>query len=207
MQVKICGIKNIEHAIVAIESGADFIGFIFVPESRRSTDPTEVFKIINSLKQKLPDMRTKTVGLFGNHTQQEIESFMEHSALDIAQLCGEEDFNIEIPTIRQIRIKDTDSSEAILDTVQKALLLHNYVILDSFHEKKLGGTGNIFNWEKAKNVIGLTNVLVSGGLNSKNIEDLKDRYQPYGVDVSSGVETDGVKDTSKINEFIKLAKK
>ncbi len=207
MQVKICGIKNIEHAIVAIESGADFIGFIFVPESRRSTDPTEVFKIINSLKQKLPNMRTKTVGLFGNHTQQEIESFMEHSALDIAQLCGEEDFNIEIPTIRQIRIKDTDSSEAILDTVQKALLLHNYVILDSFHEKKLGGTGNIFNWEKAKNVIGLTNVLVSGGLNSKNIEDLKDRHQPYGVDVSSGVETDGVKDTGKINEFIKLAKK
>ena len=207
MQVKICGIKNIEHAIVAIESGADFIGFIFVPESRRSTDPTEVFKIINSLKQKLPDMRTKTVGVFGNHTQQEIESLMEHSALDIAQLCGEEDFNIEIPTIRQIRIKDTDSSEAILDTVQKALLLHNYVILDSFHEKKLGGTGNIFNWEKAKNVIGLTNVLVSGGLNSKNIEDLKDRHQPYGVDVSSGVETDGVKDTGKINEFIKLAKK
>ena len=84
---------------------------------------------------------------------------------------------------------------------------HNYVILDSFHEKKLGGTGNIFNWEKAKNVIGLTNVLVSGGLNSKNIEDLKDRHQPYGVDVSSGVETDGVKDTGKINEFIKLAKK
>ncbi|MEG3582103.1 MAG: phosphoribosylanthranilate isomerase [Chloroflexota bacterium] len=207
MQVKICGIKNIEHAIVAIESGADFIGFIFVPESKRSTDPTEVFKIINSLKQKLPDMRTKTVGVFGNHTQQEIESLMEHSALDIAQLCGEEDFNIEIPTIRQIRIKDTDSSEAILDTVQKALLLHNYVILDSFHEKKLGGTGNIFNWEKAKNVIGLTNVLVSGGLNSKNIEDLKDRHQPYGVDVSSGVETDGVKDTGKINEFIKLAKK
>ena len=152
-------------------------------------------------------MRTKTVGVFGNHTQQEIESLMEHSALDIAQLCGEEDFNIEIPTIRQIRIKDTDSSEAILDTVQKALLLHNYVILDSFHEKKLGGTGNIFNWEKAKNVIGLTNVLVSGGLNSKNIEDLKDRHQPYGVDVSSGVETDGVKDTGKINEFIKLAKK
>ncbi|MAU56047.1 MAG: hypothetical protein CL899_03785 [Dehalococcoidia bacterium] len=207
MQVKICGIKNIEHAIVAIESGADFIGFIFVPESKRSTDPTEVFKIINSLKQKLPDMRTKTVGVFGNHTQQEIESLMEHSALDIAQLCGEEDFNIEIPTIRQIRIKDTDSSEAILDTVQKALLLHNYVILDSFHEKKLGGTGNIFNWDKAKNVIGLTNVLVSGGLNSKNIEDLKDRHQPYGVDVSSGVETDGVKDTGKINEFIKLAKK
>ena len=136
MQVKICGIKNIEHAIVAIESGADFIGFIFVPESKRSTDPTEVFKIINSLKQKLPDMRTKTVGVFGNHTQQEIESLMEHSDLDIAQLCGEEDFNIEIPTIRQIRIKDTDSSEAILDTVQKALLLHNYVILDSFHEKK-----------------------------------------------------------------------
>ncbi len=116
-------------------------------------------------------------------------------------------FDVSIPSIRQVRIRESDSSDQILDYVQKALLVHNYVVLDSYHDKKLGGTGNKFDWNKAKNVIGLTNVLVSGGLDIKNIESLIKDFSPYGVDTSSGVETNGVKDIEKIKKFLELSKK
>ncbi|MFL2673164.1 MAG: phosphoribosylanthranilate isomerase, partial [Dehalococcoidia bacterium] len=136
----------------------------------------------------------------------EINKVLDKTDLDMVQLCGEKDFDISTPSIRQIRIKESDNPNQILEYVQRALLSHNYVVLDSYHEKKLGGTGNKFDWNKAKNVIGLTNVLVSGGLNTENIKSLLKNFSPYGIDTSSGVETNGIKDLKKIKRFIELAK-
>lgn len=206
MQVKICGVKSLESAEVAVQSGADYIGFIFVKGSKREISPDKCLEISNELKNNFSKFKFKLVGLFNDQNLKEIEEIIDYSKLDIVQLCGEEDLDINFPSIRQIRIKSSHDSKIILDSVQKALLTHNHVVLDSFHEKKLGGTGNVFDWNIAKNVIGLTNVLVSGGLNPKNLKRLKGDFSPYGVDVSSGVETDGEKDSKKIKEFIKLAK-
>jgi phosphoribosylanthranilate isomerase len=206
MQIKICGLKKFEDAETSVKSGADFIGFIFVPGSKREVSPKEVFEIIEGLKNKFPTMDTKLVGLFGNQKKSEIESIIKFTSIDIAQICGEDDIDIGYPSIRQIRIKESHKPSDILDLVQRALLVHNYAVLDSYNEKALGGTGNSFSWEKASKVIGLTNVFVSGGLNCENINELSNKYHPYGVDVSSGVETRGIKDRNKIEEFIKIAK-
>ena len=166
-----------------------------------------MYEAIRNIKNKFPESKVKSVGLFGNQDLSEIDGILDETDLDMIQLCGDRDFDVSIPSIRQIRIRESDSSDQILDYVQKALLVHNYVVLDSYHDKKLGGTGNKFDWNKAKNVIGLTNVLVSGGLDIKNIESLIKDFSPYGVDTSSGVETNGVKDIEKIKKFLELSKK
>ena len=207
MQVKICGIRSIEAAEVSVKYGANYIGFIFVKGSKREIRIQGCLEITNHIKNKFPESKVKFVGLFGDQDLSEINGVLDKTDLDIAQLCGDRDFDLNIPSIRQIRIRESDDSNQILDYVQKALLVHNYVVLDSYHDKKLGGTGNKFDWNKAKNVIGLTNVLVSGGLDIKNIESLIKDFSPYGVDTSSGVETNGVKDIEKIKKFLELSKK
>ena len=206
MQIKICGIRTIEAAETAVKHEANYIGFIFVKGSKREIFPQKCLEITNRIKNEFPKTKVKFVGLFGDQDLSEIDEILDKADLDMVQLCGEKDFDMSIPSIRQIRIKESDSSSQVLDYVQKALLVHNYVVLDSYHEKKLGGTGNKFDWNKAKNVIGLTNVLVSGGLDTENIESLIKNFSPYGIDTSSGVETNGVKDLEKIKKFIKLAK-
>ena len=206
MQIKICGIRTIEAAEAAVKYEANYIGFIFVKGSKREISPQKCLEITNSIKNEFPNTKVKFVGLFGDQDLSEIDEILDKTDLDMVQLCGEKDFDMSIPSIRQIRIKESDSSSQVLDYVQKALLVHNYVVLDSYHEKKLGGTGNKFDWNKAKNVIGLTNVLVSGGLDTENIESFIKNFSPYGIDTSSGVETNGVKDLEKIKKFIKLAK-
>ena len=206
MQIKICGIRTIEAAEAAVKYEANYIGFIFVKGSKREISPQKCLEITNRIKNEFPKTKVKFVGLFGDQDLSEIDEILDKTDLDMVQLCGEKDFDISISSIRQIRIKESDSSSQVLDYVQKALLVHNYVVLDSYHEKKLGGTGNKFDWNKAKNVIGLTNVLVSGGLDTENIESLIKNFSPYGIDTSSGVETNGVKDLEKIKKFIKLAK-
>ena len=207
MQVKICGIRSIDAAEAAVKYGANYIGFIFVNGSKRELGTQECLEITNNIKNKFPESKVKSVGLFGNQDLSEIDGILDETDLVMIQLCGDRDFDVSIPSIRQIRIRESDSSDQILDYVQKALLVHNYVVLDSYHDKKLGGTGNKFDWNKAKNVIGLTNVLVSGGLDIKNIESLIKDFSPYGVDTSSGVETNGVKDIEKIKKFLELSKK
>ena len=206
MQIKICGIKTIEAAEAAVKYDANYIGFIFVKGSKREISLNKCLEITNYIKNKFPDTKVKFVGLFGDQDLPEINKVLDKTDLDMVQLCGEKDFDISTPSIRQIRIKESDNPNKILEYVQRALLSHNYVVLDSYHEKKLGGTGNKFDWNKAKNVIGLTNVLISGGLNTENIESLLKNFSPYGIDTSSGVETNGIKDLKKIKRFIELAK-
>ncbi len=122
------------------------------------------------------------------------------------QICGDGDIDTPVPSMKQIRIKVEDNDELIVKKIQDSLMIHNYVILDTYKENALGGTGEKFNWNNFRNSINTTNVFSSGGLNPENILGLLKNFNPFGIDIASGVETEGKKDPEKIKRIVKLSK-
>ena len=181
MQLKICGIKDIEDGEASVQNGADYLGFNFIKSSERVISPENSLNIINYLRK--------------------------NSKLDLVQICGDGDIDTPVPSMKQIRIKSDDNDEIIIKKIQDSLMKHNYVILDTYKKGKLGGTGEKFNWSNFKNSINTTNVFSSGGINHENISALLNKFRPFGIDIASGVETEGKKDPSKIKKVIELSKK
>jgi len=198
MLVKICGIQTVEHAQAAVEAGADLLGFVFAP-SKRLIDPTSAKEIISSL----PDS-VKTVGVFVNEETNRICTIAEEAGLDYIQLHGDEDASIAESLPYKI-IKAFPVTEKTLHTIQDYPA--DYYILDSPIGGARGGNGTVFDWDLAKDLpIDRNKIILAGGLDSSNVQEAINRLSPIGVDVSSGVETSGVKDTDKIQKFIKTAK-
>tara|TARA_B100000902_G_scaffold168229_1_gene162976 strand:- start:3171 stop:3797 length:627 start_codon:yes stop_codon:yes gene_type:complete len=207
MQVKICGIKDIEGGEASVYNNADYLGFNFISTSKRVISPEGSLKIISSLRKKFPKKKFKCVGLFHKENFELIEEISEYSKLDMVQICGDGDLDTPVPSMKQIRIKEIDDEEYIVKLIQDYLMIHNYVILDTYKDGKLGGTGQAFDWNIFKNAINTTNVFTSGGLNPNNLNELIDNYNPFGIDIASGVESNQKKDPVKIKDVIKLAKK
>ena len=206
MQIKICGIKDIDGGGASIQNDADYLGFNFIKSSKRVISPDNSLEIINALRNKFPKKKFKCVGLFDKELFNSIEKISEYSKLDFAQICGDGDIDTPVPSMKQIRIKSDDTDEFILKKIQDSLMIHNYVILDTYKKDQLGGTGEKFNWNNFKNSINTTNVFSSGGLNPENIHDLLKNFNPFGIDIASGVETKGNKDPKKIRKVIQLSK-
>ncbi len=195
-KVKICGITNLEDALVACKAGADALGFVFYEKSPRYITPQSAKKIA----QKLPPF-VKKVGLFVNKTPAFINETMKNSLMDIAQLHFEvsKEFleKLNCSYIEVVRVKSKN------DIVN--LSKDRYFLVDAF-VKSYGGEGkridlNLFSG------IDCSNMILAGGLNENNIKEVL-QYGFYGVDVSSGVEREkGIKDHAKIDNFIKLAKR
>tara|TARA_B100000941_G_scaffold285851_1_gene258480 strand:+ start:2370 stop:2993 length:624 start_codon:yes stop_codon:yes gene_type:complete len=207
MQIKICGIKDLKSGEASIINDADYLGFNFIQSSKRVISPDNSLDIINNLRKKFPKKKFKCVGLFDQELFNSIEKISEYSKLDFVQICGEEDIDTPVPSMKQIRIEAKDTDELIIKKIQDSLMIHNYVILDTYKENALGGTGEKFNWNDFRNSINTTNVFTSGGLNPENILDLLNNFSPFGVDIASGVETNGKKDPDKIKRVIELSKK
>ncbi len=196
--VKVCGITNLRDAINAARAGADAIGFIFA-ESPRKMSPEMARRIIRIL----PPFIT-TVGVFVNAGWREIKNIMEYCGLDMIQLHGDESPSLcemLMPrTLKAIRVKDRSSLEIIKDYKNRV----RAILLDSFSEKAMGGTGVTFNWELGKKAMAHSiPVILSGGLNPQNISDAITMLRPAGVDVNTGVEIrPGVKSFNLMKEFI-----
>ena len=203
MKIKICGIKTEKAALYASEEKADFIGLVYVKDVRREISVDQGIKIVNSIKNNLSETPS-VVGLFQNQSPSYVEMIARKSRLDFVQLCGDNDdfSNFSVPSIRQIRIKPEYSKKQIQDEVFSALNIHSLVILDSYDEEKPGGTGKVFNWDKILGFKSYENIFIAGGLNSENIYSLSSQLIPWGVDISSGLETNGEKDLKKISTFI-----
>lgn len=209
-KVKICGIKDKAHAIAAAEAGADFIGVVFA-QSVRQVTPEQARDIVSAVKQA--SNTVKTVGVFVNTPAAEINRIANECDLDMVQLSGDESWeyctDIEKPIIKAIHVQDqseddiTKSAISGIDIVVDNLYI---VLLDTHVEGKYGGTGKSFNWELAQSLSEKYPVIVAGGLTPYNVREAIDNLKPWGVDVSSGVETNGVKDTAKIKKFIDEAK-
>jgi len=201
VQVKICGITRLEDAQVAVEAGADALGFVFYPPSPRCVTPQQAAQII----RRLPPFVT-TVGLFVDVPLDTVHDIALLCGLDRVQLHGREtpEFcaRVKRPVIKAFRIKHADSLADLPGYRVAAFLLDAYV------EGALpGGTGASFPWQLAAQAKPYGPVILAGGLTPENIEAAITQIHPYGVDVSSGVEcVPGIKDHQKVREFVERAK-
>jgi phosphoribosylanthranilate isomerase len=200
VRVKICGITNVEDALQAVGAGADAIGFVFHDQSPRALSPEQAAAIV----QALPPF-VQAVGLFVNADVDFVNATANACRLDIVQLHGDEmpDFCglVQRRVIKAFRIKDVTSLDAM-----KNYRVAGY-LLDAWSPKAFGGTGTTFNWEIARIAGKFGPIILAGGLTPDNVRQAVQTVAPYGVDVSSGVETaPGRKDPEKVREFIRRAR-
>ena len=209
-RIKICGLRNADDALVAIDSGADFVGFVFVEGARRQITPTQADVIITDIRRLRTKCSARIVGVFANQPVTYVNDVVKSCDLDLVQLCGQEAIpywsSVDVNVIKQIKIeKDQDPSVGELKIQKQVAEIANngqYAVLDSLKQGHLGGTGETFNWEIARQLSPKYDFFLAGGLSPYNVEEAITTANPWGVDVSSGVETDGVKDKEKIIYFI-----
>ena len=200
IKVKICGIKDVESALVAKQSGADFIGLVFCKKSKRCITIKQAKKIILSLKYRVP-----VVALFSNDNEKYIKSVINNLNIDIIQFHGEE-IDSDCVKYDLPYIKGISASEDGLKNLDEKFPNATAFILDSHNDNGIGGTGKTFDWLNTSYET-IKPIMIAGGLNCDNVEDAIKVFLPYGVDVSSGVESDdGKKNLNLIREFIKKAK-
>jgi phosphoribosylanthranilate isomerase len=200
VRVKICGITNLEDALLAVDAGADALGFVFHAKSPRWIIPEQAAEIIKAMPPFV-----LTVGLFVNAGLDFVNSTAAHCRLDRVQLHGDESpaFCAQVvrPVVKAFRIKDMASLEPIVHYRVAGYLL------DAYSPQAYGGTGLTFNWEIAKTARQFGQIILAGGLTPENVRQAVEAAGPYAVDVSSGVEAaPGRKDPAKVREFIKNAK-
>ncbi|MFC2004708.1 phosphoribosylanthranilate isomerase [Chloroflexota bacterium] len=210
-RVKICGLSEIEHALAAGEAGADFLGLVFAPSPRQVSPgkAQQLVEAVHSLKN-----RPVTVGVFVNSAAPEVNRIAEYCQLDWVQFSGDESWQycreIEKPIIKAIHIHKAQEAEDIIAEIEKGYQFlrkeEPVCLLDTHSVDVYGGTGQVFNWQLAGEVSARFPVIVAGGLTLANVGQLVREVQPWGVDISSGVESDGQKDVSKIRAFIQTVR-
>jgi phosphoribosylanthranilate isomerase len=209
-RIKICGITDETPALAAADAGADFIGLVFAP-SRRQVVPARAREIADAVKKS--GAATKVVGVFVDAPVFQINEIADFCALDVVQLSGNESWEdcgkIPNPVIKAIRVgrQSLEDICAELSAASRLLARRRFItLLDSEVEGKYGGTGESFDWNLAREVAKKFQVIIAGGLDPQNVAMLIKRVSPWGVDVSSGVESNGLKDTSKIRAFIEAVR-
>jgi phosphoribosylanthranilate isomerase len=211
-RIKICGLSEIQHVLAAAEAGADFIGLVFAP-SPRQVSTRKALQLIEAVCQL--KTRPAAVGVFVNSTADEVNRVADYCHLDRVQLSGDESWNycqqIERPIIKAVHIFKNSTSDEIISDMRMGyrLLPRQYLtcLLDSKIGEAYGGTGQVFNWKLAGEICSRFPVFIAGGLTSRNVGRLVKKIQPWGVDVSSGVETNGQKNIAKIVAFIKAVRR
>lgn len=214
MEFKICGLRSLEHALAAADAGASLLGFVFVPGVRRRIPVEQACSIIQAVREQRGSSCPRIVGLFANQPLQEVNRTVQRCSLDFAQLCGDEppDYwdNVDAWVMRQVKVDDglppkTAVSTALNEIEEVVNRLH-LTLLDKRLKGALGGTGHTFDWGIASEIARRHPVFLAGGLAPDNVRQAIDTVRPWGVDVSTGVETDGVKDTAKIAAFAKMVR-
>jgi phosphoribosylanthranilate isomerase len=198
-KIKICGITNLADAQLAVELGADALGFIFYPKSPRYITVREAANICNAL----PPFVAR-VGVFVDELEYEIEKALQECLLTTLQFHGDEPpgFCQKFPakSIKAIRMRDETALVVAAEYDVDGLLL------DTYTDSERGGTGKTFDWTlaiKAKEIG--PPVILSGGLTTANVQEAIRTVRPYAVDVSSGVEREpGKKDPEKLRRFFEL---
>ena len=205
--IKICGTTNLEDALLAVEAGADALGFVFHEQSPRKIDPETARKIVDQLPPQV-----ETVGVFVNQTASRIHEVARNVGLSAIQFHGDEgaDFLREVAVgLDQGRAARTRYIKALSMSLNSELEAGNLqaqvdtFLLDSHSALRRGGTGTTFDWPQAKPFVERYKTIVAGGLTSANVGEAISILHPWGVDVASGVEAaPGKKDPQKIRAFI-----
>lgn len=196
-KIKICGIKRLEDIEIVNKYKPDYIGFVFYKNSRYVD-----FETAKELKSKL-DKSIRAVGVFVNEPIDFIVKLCISNIIDVVQLHGDEDDEyikqlralVKCRIIKAVRVK---SAEQILQEEQKKC---DFLLLDTYKKDVYGGSGEKFNWDLIPDDL-VKEYFLAGGLNADNIQLAIKTLHPFCVDVSSSVETDGVKDEQKIKKII-----
>lgn len=219
--VKICGVSDVKHARAAAALGADFVGMVFAPSSRQVTlgqakriseglgkgqspriSKPDAALILGALNSRRPLL----VGVFADQDADTINAISEDVGLDLIQLSGSEPWevcdHINRPIFKCMKVRQGETAEQVMVHVHEGAV----VLLDPYVEGTYGGTGRTLDWSMAAEIAQQTPTVLAGGLTPKNVRDAVRTVHPWAVDVSSGVETEGVKDTDKIRTFIAAAK-
>jgi phosphoribosylanthranilate isomerase len=191
IQVKICGICDADGARAAIEAGADLLGFHFCSSDRRVT-PEEAKAIVDGLS-----LRPTIVGVFIDQDPDEVRQIGDFVGLDLLQLHGSEPpgYDAGRPVMKVLKVKDGQ--------IPDAGAWPDPIMLDSWSADQRGGTGQTWDWESARELLATRRVFIAGGLQPGNVSKVVTAFKPYGVDVSSGVESAvRVKDPDKVRAFV-----
>ncbi|MDP2949310.1 MAG: phosphoribosylanthranilate isomerase [Chloroflexota bacterium] len=219
-RVKICGVREPAHALAAAQAGADFVGLVFA-ESRRRVSVEQAQAVARALggaplsaagsgteaiQALLAQKRLLLVGVFADADPETINRTAEAAGLDLVQLSGHEPWDIchklSRPVIKAVKVKPGMSGQEVLSSLEPGAV----PLLDSHAEDALGGSGRTFDWVVAAQVARRFPIVLAGGLTPDNVGEAVRLVRPWAVDVSSGVETDGVKDVAKIRAFIAAAR-
>lgn len=196
-KIKLCGLSRSCDIAAANKLNADYVGFVFAGESRRYV----TWRQAENLKRMLSP-QISAVGVFVNENPERVANLLNSGVIDIAQLHGNEDENFirkirlltDKPIIKAVKIK---TSEDILKAEQSSA---DYVLLDSG-----AGTGTVFDWSLIQSI--KRQYFLAGGLDTKNVSNAVKLLHPFAVDVSSGIETDGIKDDKKMAAFVAAVRK
>jgi phosphoribosylanthranilate isomerase len=204
VKVKICGITNEQDARVAVEAGADALGFIMYRKSPRFVEAGVAKRIIDGLPPFVA-----AVGVFVNEEAAAVRRLMDECGLTMAQLHGDESAayceGLGRPSMKALRLKDRGTFLALAEFQGRANV--RAFVLDAFSDQAYGGTGQTVDWTLAAEAARASRVLLAGGLTPDNVAEAIRQVRPYGVDVSSGVEVrPGQKDHAKVQAFIQAAR-
>ncbi len=208
--VKICGITNREDSRAAAEAGADLLGFIFYQHSPRYVRPERAAEIVDTLRREYPAV--KTVGVFVDESVRRVRAIIEVCKLDLVQLHGAEapetvrEFSPRV--YKSLRPRDEDETVRLLARYRGVMNgSRPAFIVDAFNPTRYGGTGARADWTIACEISREFPILLAGGLAPENVGAAIAEVQPWGVDVSSGVErAPGLKDHAKVKRFVERAK-
>lgn len=198
MKIKLCGLTRPCDIEAVNELQPDYIGFVFAKKSRRYVSPEKAEELKSMLAPGI-----QAVGVFVNEEPEQIAALLEAGTIDVAQLHGQES-ETEIRRLRELT--DHPLIQAFrIDTEQDVERANastaDYVLLDS----GAGGTGTVFDWDLLQAI--RRPYFLAGGLDTENLGTVKAKLNPYGVDVSSGIETGGYKDKEKMTAFVAAARK
>ena len=196
-KIKLCGLSR-PCDIEAVNSlKPEYIGFVFAPKSKRYVSPERAKEL-----KRLLDPAVTVVGVFVKETPETVAHFLNNDIIDLAQLHGgeDEDYIKELRKLTRKPVIKAFCIESADDTAAAEQSLADYVLLDSG-----AGTGTVFDWNLIQNM--QRPYFLAGGLGLSNVKDAVKKLKPYVIDVSSGIETNGVKDVCKMAEFVAAVRK
>ena len=215
-KVKMCGISKVETIPAVVEAKPDYMGLVFAPSKRQVTvDQAKTLveelhkqytKRYNNGAEQSNNDEIKTVGVFVNETLENLVTIATDANLDAVQLHGDEDEafikalkeKTDVEVWKAVQIRSSTDAEAWIDSSADMLLF------DAYHKDERGGTGEVFDWSCLDEFE--RPFMLAGGIDSTNVAHAIRTVRPYGIDISSGIETDGVKDDEKIKAFTNIVR-
>lgn len=211
MIVKVCGLSGVAPAVAAAEAGADYLGLVFAPSPRR-VDEVKAAGLVEALAERGVELG-RWVGVFVNAPVAEVNRVARRCRLGRAQISGDEPWGylegLDLPAIKVVRLAVDDDLERVAEEVAgwRQRLPSLLILVDSHAPGLYGGSGRRGDWGMAARAAQRFPFLLAGGLTPDNVGLAVERVGPWGVDASSGLESNGLKDEAKIRAFVAAARR